>query len=517
MRGATNNQGNMSLPSSPNSHLGLPPPLQRSHSKSPSQQAASLAAARAPPSVAADQDNGTGKNRRSAVKKPAVAPKPRRLSSYQRQDVKTDEDEPTDSTSIAPTTSLVDLFERKASSSQIPGKRPEPVVIKPSDDLPIKSPKPIRTSGGGITSMFQLELEDRESAPQKEAKDVKPETSTATIERPSIASSSPHDSASNITGVSTQPATLNKHDSISGSSLASEPRLLSKRIPSPSPLRGSTSKAIDIYKPAARTATAPLELFPASPSSPRSIPAQYNKIHPRTMTPNMTGDQLANAMVAGSLASSRAPSPKKQEPPPLPSRKAKHHHTFTFSRTPSPVKTGMRQTLRKTASDISDNEDDDMLHPYGKHKKKRLVRKHPNKHHEGDRKRWRDAVTERERKRYEGLWAANKGVHCSFSRDEEIMFRKVPSQKSQVQELLQDQVSNIVARDIWTRSRLPDSTLEAVWDLVDSDNVGRLGKEEFVVGMWLIDQRLRGRKLPVKVSDTVWASVRGLRGIKIRK
>jgi hypothetical protein len=231
----------------------------------------------------------------------------------------------------------------------------------------------------------------------------------------------------------------------------------------------------------------------------------------------MTGDQLANAMVAGSLASSRAPSPKKQEPPPLPTRKLKHHHTFSFARTPSPAKTGMLHTLRKTASETSDDEDDDMLHPYGKHKKKRLVRKHPNKHHEGDRKRWRDAVTERERKRYEGLWAANKGIQCSFSRDEEITFRKVPSQRSQVQELLQDQVSSIVARDIWARSRLPDSTLEMVWDLVDNDNVGRLGKEEFVVGMWLIDQRLRGRKLPVKVSESVWASVRSLQGIKIRK
>jgi hypothetical protein len=419
-------------------------------------------------------------------------------------------------TSIAPTTSLVDLFERKAANSQAPGKRPEPIVIKPSKDLPIKSPKPIRTSGG-ITSMFQLELEDRQSSPQKQTNDVKQRTSAATLEDLSIAPSSSNESASGVTTKSSPPTTLNKGNSTAGSSLASETRLPSKRIASPSPLRSSMAKAIDIHKPPPRTATTPLELFPTSPLSVTSIPAQYNKFHPRTMTPNMTGDQLANAMVAGSLASSRAPSPKKQEPPPLPSRKLKHHHTFSFARTPSPAKTGMRQTLRKTASDISDDDDDDMLHPYGKHKKKRLVRKHPNKHHEGDRKRWRDAVTERERKRYEGLWAANKGIQCSFSRDEEITFRKVPSQRIQVQELLQDQISNIVAKDIWTRSRLPDSTLEMVWDLVDNDNVGRLGKEEFVVGMWLIDQRLRGRKLPVKVSESVWASVRSLQGIKIRK
>ena len=82
---------------------------------------------------------------------------------------------------------------------------------------------------------------------------------------------------------------------------------------------------------------------------------------------------------------------------------------------------------------------------------------------------------------------------------------------------VQDQVSNIITRDIWSRSRLPHAVLEDVWDLVDNDAVGRLHKEEFVVGMWLIDQRLKGRKLPVKVSESVWASVRGLQGIKIRK
>jgi hypothetical protein len=80
--------------------------------------------------------------------------------------------------------------------------------------------------------------------------------------------------------------------------------------------------------------------------------------------------------------------------------------------------------------------------------------------------------------------------------------------------------------------------LEAVWDLVvDSfravekspavvgddgdarlvDGSGRLTKEEFVVGLWLIDQRLKGRKLPVRVSDSVWDSVRGLPGVKVKR
>jgi hypothetical protein len=76
-------------------------------------------------------------------------------------------------------------------------------------------------------------------------------------------------------------------------------------------------------------------------------------------------------------------------------------------------------------------------------------------------------------------------------------------------------VLNLVVKEIWMRSRLPDHVLEEVWDLVDGRGVGRLCKEEFVVGMWLIDQRLKGRKLPFKVSDSVWMSVRGA-GVKVK-
>jgi hypothetical protein len=50
-----------------------------------------------------------------------------------------------------------------------------------------------------------------------------------------------------------------------------------------------------------------------------------------------------------------------------------------------------------------------------------------------------------------------------------------------------------------------------VWELVDRGNVGMLTRSEFIVGMWLIDQRLKGRKLPVRVSDSVWGSANGVR------
>uniref|UniRef100_A0A0D2Y2J2 EH domain-containing protein n=2 Tax=Fusarium oxysporum TaxID=5507 RepID=A0A0D2Y2J2_FUSOF len=71
-------------------------------------------------------------------------------------------------------------------------------------------------------------------------------------------------------------------------------------------------------------------------------------------------------------------------------------------------------------------------------------------------------------------------------------------------------VLNTVVREIWKRSRLPADELAEVWDLVDRKGRGVLGRAEFVVGMWLIDQRLRGRKIPAKVSDSVWGSANGI-------
>lgn len=175
----------------------------------------------------------------------------------------------------------------------------------------------------------------------------------------------------------------------------------------------------------------------------------------------------------------------------------------------------MRHTMRSQSS--SSSEDEEV--PYAKHKKKKFLRKHPNKHHEGDRKRWRDAITERERKRYEGVWAANKGLHIFFTPEEERYLDKHPGTKNAeiLRETVAEQVTAVVTRDIWSRSRLPQDVLEQVWDLVDTQANGRLVKEEFVVGLWLVDQCLKGRKLPVKVTESVWSSVRFLHGIKVRK
>ena len=68
-------------------------------------------------------------------------------------------------------------------------------------------------------------------------------------------------------------------------------------------------------------------------------------------------------------------------------------------------------------------------------------------------------------------------------------------------------IHGVVVKRIWKRSRLPKQTLEAIWDLVDFRKDGTLNKPEFLVGMWLVDQCLYGRKLPKKVDGTVWNSL----------
>ncbi|KAI4290469.1 MAG: hypothetical protein L6R35_000252 [Caloplaca aegaea] len=249
---------------------------------------------------------------------------------------------------------------------------------------------------------------------------------------------------------------------------------------------------------------------PANPR-PKSIRSSTSLLLPTSSVPQLSVSSLANAMVASSLASSRAPSPTNPSlPPPPPPRRRSRAHLFHRTqsadkddgglRTPSPSKGTMRQTMRaplEPAENLA-----------VKHSRNRFIYKHPNKHHEGDRKRWRDQITEFERKRYEGVWAANKG----------LLIQSYENELSQDVDL-GNAVLNIVVRDVWSRSKLSMDILEEVWNLVtiNRDTGGLLSREEFVVGMWLMDQRLKGRKLPAKVSDSVWFSARGLTGIKVKR
>lgn len=178
-----------------------------------------------------------------------------------------------------------------------------------------------------------------------------------------------------------------------------------------------------------------------------------------------------------------------------------------------------------------------------KHRKKKLTGMRKHAHQEGSRRRWRDEITSPERRRYEAVWASNRGLFLrpgfAFKHPETLRRPSpAPSQRSAAMEdgestdeetamLRQiqqsrapdgtpeaDYVVNVVVRDLWSRSRLPPDELAEVWDLVDRKKEGVLGKQEFVVGMWLIDQRLRGRKIPARVSESVWESAMGM-GMKV--
>ena len=140
-----------------------------------------------------------------------------------------------------------------------------------------------------------------------------------------------------------------------------------------------------------------------------------------------------------------------------------------------------------------------------RHKKGHLrrLKKGKHAHHEGARHKWREEITERERKRYEALWQSNRGL--LLPTDSSSPSRQTPTGANS------EYVCNIVVRELWKRSRLPTDELAEVWDLVDRERGSALHRVEFVVGMWLIDQRLRGRKIPAKVGGSVWDSASGMR------
>lgn len=163
-----------------------------------------------------------------------------------------------------------------------------------------------------------------------------------------------------------------------------------------------------------------------------------------------------------------------------------------------------------------------------------------------------DLISDQQRKRYEGLWVSNKGLYVnrtvarlvgvnyakeerksSENTDKRELSEKeisewaaklslkvkynVDTDESDIGELhglesasMEDLMHGIVVKRIWKRSKLLDEVLGAVWDLVDFRKDGTLNKAEFLVGMWLVDQCLYGRKLPKTVPKSVWNSVGNL-------
>ncbi|KAK3997335.1 increased rDNA silencing protein 4 [Cladorrhinum sp. PSN332] len=273
-----------------------------------------------------------------------------------------------------------------------------------------------------------------------------------------------------------------------------------------------------------------LETLPAA-----QPPTSRRPSAPRISAPNIALDSLTNAIVASNLAASRltaSTSPNPPLPPPTrrhgnqhrpqsplqPQRTAEslstHYTGNGGSRSPNRKnqRTGMLQTLRAPPTSLSD--DEDVRRRMDRHNRRGKLRHLPGKHHahhEGSRRRWRDEVSARERRRYEAVWASNRGLFLqpgwSYSGDGDYQQQIEASKAREGAEA--DWVASVVVKDIWGRSRLPEDELSEVWQLVDQGGKGALARDEFVVGMWLIDQRLRGRKIPARVGASVWDSVRG--------
>ncbi|KAL6940239.1 hypothetical protein ACO0QE_004136 [Hanseniaspora vineae] len=112
-------------------------------------------------------------------------------------------------------------------------------------------------------------------------------------------------------------------------------------------------------------------------------------------------------------------------------------------------------------------------------------------------------ITPQEKKRYEGIWVSNRNSYLSLL---------PPSLKSQyenevIEEGDEDVILNVLVYEIWSRSHLSPKLLRQIYNMVDLYKDGLLRRRSFIVGMWLIDQCLYGKKLPPKVDDRVWQSV----------
>ncbi|KAL4741953.1 increased rDNA silencing protein 4 [Aspergillus similis] len=298
-------------------------------------------------------------------------------------------------------------------------------------------------------------------------------------------------------------------------SKASAATLSEERPPALPPRRAATAQDLCMNQSTPGRAESP-----AGPSSSPGVVSLYSPAHNASRTSILTGasrDAPSDAVAASSTASNRAFQARKSPPPPPPQRRRRSRsrsllhiqHQHKKDRTPNPSPGGLRETLRPQAK--SDDEDEQRRRQHKSH----IINKHPHKHNEGERRRWRSEITEKERKRYEGVWAANKGllIHPSQVLDENLEPDKIPPGTYPPAAL--DMVVNLVVRDIWSRSRLPNHVLEQIWNLVDGQNIGLLTRAEFVVGMWLIDQQLRGHKLPAVVPESVWASVTRVPGISL--
>lgn len=385
-----------------------------------------------------------------------------------------------------------------------PGQEENETIPTPTKTRP-PAPRKSRDLSGRLP--FKLRTQDASRPAEAPSTDGQVESKTASTEdmtdaRPATADSkSSNDSFVSASSVPTRDET----DS-----------LLTVRSPTPSSLT-----------PRLRP-TRPMSTQPQTPVLPLRRSATGS-------SSQLPLDSLSDAIMAGALASARhtpvppAPGSAGRTPPPPvpPSRRSNNNNSRqqqkgSSSRRSSPHR--MKHTLRQPPS-LSDDEEARRPHNRHHHRGKPgggglHSKKHA--HHEGSRRRWREEITEREKKRYEAVWASNRGLFLVGPGPTAA----APVVRDEGYEARSELVASVVVRDLWARSRLPAAELAEVWDLVYGQGQrrrglapgpppgyghGALDKQEFVVGMWLIDQRLRGRKIPPRVGESVWDSAKDLR------
>lgn len=180
--------------------------------------------------------------------------------------------------------------------------------------------------------------------------------------------------------------------------------------------------------------------------------------------------------------------------------------------------------------DVYDNTDSDsesdpcqdtLTKPRKRDRIKRKIKKSANKtthhrpiHRTGNRKfnedkPWKSHtditfVTDNERKRYESMWVSNRHRHLNLL----SWWPSLTHDSTVINNLPEDGlILNVIVHDIWKRSYLPNNLLAEIYTKVDSRKDGTLDRKSFIVGMWLVDQCLYGRKLPNIVEQCVWDSV----------
>lgn len=431
-----------------------------------------------------------------------VSPKPRRPDTKPQLEFEA----PTPSTEVTEKPNTTSPEERKRKPEP-----PKPKKLENSESIDQRTAGPSESKESVVLKPKPPILPARSSFPPLVAQPPAPKK-RQTIQRLSLVPSSDGQDSS----TSTSPKDKADGRPLTGHSMSSNDTFVSA---SSTPTRAESPPVFD---PASRTLT-PKALPPRS-ASVRPVTPAFSVRQNNTGSSQLPVDSLSDAMMAGSLASARhtpVPAAGTRTPPPVPPSRRKGGARKAASRAPSPHH--MKKTLRDHRPK---SDDEDARRP---HHKKGLINSKKHTHHEGSRRRWREEITERERKRYEAVWASNRGLFLvPASSDPEHNPQMQPHNhraggggatavRDRSHEELSEHVASVVVRDIWSRSRLPEPELAEVWDLVyglGQEGGPRvraaLGKSEFVVGTWLIDQRLRGRKIPPRVSDSVWSSAKGL-------